>query len=74
MTAITIEKVVRVFIAGITFIIIGLLVSIFSIMFIKGFPAFHDDFLFAESKDFGRAGGVFYQSAGTLILMTTAVF
>jgi phosphate transport system permease protein len=73
VTAITIEKVVRVFIAGITFIIIGLLVSIFSIMFIKGFPAFHDDFLFAESKDFGRAGGVFYQSAGTLILMTTAV-
>ena len=73
MNAIRLEKVVLIFIGGITFTIIALLVSIFSIMLVKGYPAFHGGFLFEESKDFGRAGGIFYQSVGTLILMTTAV-
>jgi phosphate transport system permease protein len=69
----TTEKMVIVLIGGVTFLIAGLLISILGIMFIKALPAFHAGFLFEESKDFGRAGGVFYQFWGTLILMITAV-
>ena len=74
MSAIKLEKLVAVFIGGITLLIVGLLVSIFSIMLVKGLPALHGGFLLEESKDFGHAGGVLYQLTGTLILMTTAVF
>jgi phosphate transport system permease protein len=73
MNAVTAEKIVLVFIGCITFMIIGLLVTILGIMIVKGLPAFHGGFLFEESKNFGRAGGVFYQIVGTFILMTTAV-
>ncbi len=61
------------FIGCVTFLIVALLFSILAIMFIKGLPAMHGGFLFDESRDFGRAGGIFYQSAGTLILMGVAV-
>lgn len=73
MSATTVEKIFVYFIGGITFLIAALLVSILCVMTVKGLPAFHGGFLFEESKDFGRAGGVFYQLAGTFILMTTAV-
>jgi len=65
---------VLVLIGGITFLIAALLFSILGIMFLKGLPAMNAEFLFEESKDFGRAGGVFFQLAGTLILMGVAVF
>lgn len=73
MNAILKEKVVVVMIASITFLVVGLLISIMSVMFLKGLPALHGGFLFEESRDFGRAGGVFYQAVGTLILMVSAV-
>ena len=73
MNAKTVEKVVIGFISTITILIVALLVAILAIMLAKGFPALHRGFLFEESQDFGRAGGVIYQTAGTLILMATAV-
>ena len=73
MNAVTVEKTVLFFIGCITFVIVGLLFSILGIMILKGLPAFHSGFLFEESKDFGRSGGVFYQLIGTFILMTAAV-
>lgn len=73
MNAITAEKMVLVLIGCITFLIVALLFSILGIMFLKGLPAMDVGFLFEESKDFGRAGGVFYQSIGTLVLMGVAV-
>lgn len=73
MNAITAEKVVLAFIGCVTFLIVALLFSILAIMFLKGLPAMHGGFLFDESRDFGRTGGVFYQSAGTLLLMGVAV-
>ena len=73
MNAIATEKMVLVLIGCITFLIVALLFSILGIMFLKGLPAMHAGFLFEESKDFGRAGGIFYQAIGTLILMGVAV-
>lgn len=73
MNAIKLEKMVVTFIAAITIFIVILLISIFGVMFIKGLPSLHDGFLFEESNDFGRSGGVLYQLAGTVILMVTAV-
>lgn len=73
MNAITTEKMVRLLIGGITFSIVVLLFTILGIMFLKGLPAMHVGFLFEESRDFGRSGGILYQSAGTLILMVAAV-
>jgi phosphate transport system permease protein len=73
VNAITTEKMVLVLIGCITFLIVALLFSILGIMFLKGLPAMHAGFLFEESRDFGRAGGIFYQSIGTLILMGVAV-
>ena len=60
-------------IGTITFLIVVLLVFILGTLFVKGLPAFHAGFLFEESRDFGLAGGIFYQAVGTLILMVTAV-
>jgi len=73
VNAITAEKSVLAFIGCVTFLIVALLFLILGIMFLKGLPSLHGGFLFEESKDFGRAGGVFYQLAGTLILMAGAV-
>ena len=73
MNAITAEKMALVLIGCITFLIVALLFSILGIMFLKGLPAMHAGFLFEESSDFGRAGGIFYQSIGTLVLMGVAV-
>ena len=73
MNAITVEKMVLAIIGTITFLIVVLLVFILGTLFVKGLPAFHAGFLFEESRDFGLAGGIFYQAAGTLILMVTAV-
>lgn len=74
MNAITVEKMVLVFIGGISFLIVVLLVSILGIIFLKGLPSMHGGFLFEESSEFGRKGGIFYQSVGTFILMTVSVF
>ena len=73
MNAITAEKMVLVLIGCITFLIVALLFTILGIMFLNGLPAMHGGFLFEESRDFGRAGGIFYQSMGTLLLMGVAV-
>ena len=73
MNAITVEKMVLAIIGTITFLIVVLLVFILGTLFVKGLPAFHAGFLFEESRDFGLAGGIFYQAVGTLILMVTAV-
>ena len=73
MNAITVEKMVLAIIGTITFLIAVLLVFILGTLFVKGLPAFHAGFLFEESRDFGLAGGIFYQAVGTLILMVTAV-
>jgi phosphate transport system permease protein len=73
MNAITVEKTVLAVIGAITFLIAALLVFILGVMFVKGLPAFHAGFLFEASQDFGRAGGIFYQAVGTLILTVTAV-
>ena len=73
MNAITVEKMVLAIIGTITFLIVVLLVFILATLFVKGLPAFHAGFLFEESRDFGLAGGIFYQAVGTLILMVTAV-
>ena len=73
MNARRMEKAVLVFIGGITFLIVALLISILGVMIFKGLPAFHGGFLFEGSRDFGREGGVLYQLVGTFILMTTAV-
>ena len=73
MNAITVEKMVLAIIGTITFLIVVLLVFILGTLFVKGLPAFHAGFLFEESRDFGLAGGIFYQAVGTLILMATAV-
>jgi phosphate transport system permease protein len=47
-----------------------ILVTVFS----KGASAISLSFLFEESRNFGLEGGVFYQTVGTLILMTGAAF
>ncbi len=60
------------FVGCVTFLIVALLFSILAIMFLKGLPAMHEGFLFDESRDFGRTGGIFYQATGTLILMAVA--
>jgi phosphate transport system permease protein len=73
VNAITVEKMVLAIIGTITFLIVVLLVFILGTLFVKGLPAFHAGFLFEESRDFGLAGGIFYQAVGTLILMATAV-
>jgi phosphate transport system permease protein len=73
VNAITVEKMVLAIIGTITFLIVVLLVFILGTLFVKGLPAFHAGFLFEESRDFGLAGGIFYQAVGTLILMVTAV-
>ena len=73
MNAITAEKIVLAFIGAVTFLIVALLFSILGIMLVKGLPALHSGFLIDASKDFGRAGGIFYQLAGTLLLTAVAV-
>ncbi|MBT6347089.1 MAG: ABC transporter permease subunit [Nitrospina sp.] len=73
MKAKAVEKLVLGMISTITVLVVALLITILAVLFVKGYPALHSGFLFEESRDFGRAGGVLYQSAGTLILMITAV-
>lgn len=48
------------------------LILILATIFVKGAPAIDLEFLTGESRDFGSAGGIFYQALGTLILMTGA--
>ena len=40
----------------------------------KGAPALSVSFVLEESRDFGRQGGILYQTLGTLLLMTGAAF
>lgn len=49
-------------------ILIGILLSII----IKGLPSININFLLTQSKNFGSAGGIFYQIIGSIILITTA--
>lgn len=48
------------------------LAVILATVFMKGVPAISGAFLFEESRNFGQEGGIFYQIAGTLILMVGA--
>lgn len=73
MSPAALEKGMVIFLGFLTLLIASLLVSILAVMFVKGLPALHGGFLFQASKDFGRSGGIFYQLAGTMILMTGAV-
>lgn len=50
----------------------SLLAVILGTVFVKGAPAIDWPFLTQESSDFGSGGGIFYQTLGTLILMTGA--
>ncbi|MEE8260475.1 MAG: hypothetical protein V3R14_05690, partial [Nitrospinaceae bacterium] len=48
------------------------LAVILATVFTKGAPAISVSFLLEESRNFGLEGGILYQMAGTLILMTGA--
>ncbi len=51
---------------------ISLLFIILSAIFVRGLPAINLEFLTAESREFGKNGGIFYQTMGTLILIGAA--
>jgi len=73
MKSATFEKGIVVLLSILTLLVSSLLLVILATVFIKGLPALHSGFLTEASEDFGRAGGIFYQLLGTLILMTGAV-
>ena len=52
---------------------LGILVWVLAALMSRGVPSLNVEFLFSGSKDFGAAGGVLYQIAGTCLLMTGAV-
>ena len=73
MRSATFEKGMVIFLSILTLLVSSLLLVILATVFVKGLPALHSGFLIEASEDFGRAGGIFYQLTGTLILMTGAV-
>jgi phosphate transport system permease protein len=73
MNSATLEKGMVFFLSILTLLVSSLLLIILATVFTKGLPALHSGFLIEASEDFGRAGGIFYQLVGTLILMTGAV-
>ncbi len=67
------EKFVRGFLGILSLLAISLLLLILGAVFWQGAPAIDWEFLTQASSDFGASGGILYQTAGTLILMTGAV-
>ncbi len=66
------EKGILVMLRAFTLIACGLLVFVLSAAIVRGLPAIDAVFLTAESKNFGLEGGIFYQTLGTLILISGA--
>ncbi|GJL77235.1 MAG: hypothetical protein NPINA01_02240 [Nitrospinaceae bacterium] len=69
----SLEKVVLGLLGFLTLSAIFILLVILGAVFWKGAPAIDWEFLTQASSDFGTSGGILYQTAGTLILMTGAV-
>jgi phosphate transport system permease protein len=67
------EKFVQGVLGFLTLLTLFILVVILGAVFLKGAPAIDWEFLSEASSDFGTSGGILYQTAGTLILMTGAV-
>ncbi len=53
-------------------IAVSLLFIILGAIVMRGLPAINLEFITAESRNFGQNGGILYQTAGTLILITGA--
>ena len=66
------ERIIRASLACATFTACLLLAFILTTILWKGLPALNISFLFEESRDFGKSGGIFYQALGTLLLMVGA--
>jgi phosphate transport system permease protein len=73
MNPATFEKGMVFFLSVLTLLVSSVLLIILAAVFAKGFPALHSGFLVEASVDFGRAGGIFYQWVGTLVLMVGAI-
>ena len=73
MSSAIFEKGMVFFLSILTLLVSSLLLIILATVFAKGLPALHLGFLIETSEDFGRAGGIFYQLMGTMILMTGAI-
>jgi len=67
------EKFVQAVLGFLTLLTLAILVVILGAVFWKGAPAIDWEFLTLASANFGTSGGILYQTAGTLILMTGAV-
>ena len=67
------EKFVQSVLGFLTLLTLFILVVILGAVFWKGAPAIDWEFLTQASTDFGTSGGILYQTAGTLLLMTGAV-
>ncbi len=68
-----VEKFVQGVLGFLTLLTLLILVVILGAVFWKGAPAIDWEFLTQPSSNFGASGGILYQTAGTLILMTGAV-
>jgi len=68
-----VEKFMQGVLGFLTLLTLFILVVILGAVFWKGAPAIDWEFLTQASTDFGSSGGVLYQTAGTLLLMTGAV-
>ncbi len=66
------ERIIRASLACATLTACLLLAFILITVLWKGLPALDIPFLFEESRDFGKSGGIFYQALGTLLLMAGA--
>jgi len=66
------ERLIRASLGVITLTACLLLVFILATVLWKGLPALKISFLFEESRDFGKSGGILYQALGTLLLMAGA--
>lgn len=49
-----------------------LLIFLLSIIFWNGLPAINMDFVFTASRNFGAAGGIFYQIIGSILIIVVA--
>lgn len=57
-----------------TILSVSLLFIIIGVILFKGISSINIEFLTATSTDFGKSGGILYQTVGTLILITGAGF
>ncbi|MDA0691423.1 MAG: phosphate ABC transporter permease PstA [Nitrospinae bacterium] len=67
------EKMVQGLLGLLTLFTISILILILGAVLWKGAPALDWEFLSQASTNFGAGGGIFYQMAGTLLLMAGAV-